>query len=84
MTLAELQAWVKSAKPIEHSPRRVVDSSGNEDSFIIYEKDGLFYRIEFFNGYPCDNAWKGCPHGEYTPTPVRKASWMEYCHEWVE
>lgn len=83
MTLVELQAWVKSAKLIECSPSQVVDSSGNEESFNIYEKDGLFYRVEFFNGRPISDNGAGILPAEYTPVQVRKASWMEYCHEWI-
>jgi len=86
MRLDELQAWIKSAKYVETSWSQT-DSCDNRETEIIYEKDGLFYRIGFMNGHPYlhTTAIGTTIKGDYEePTPVRKASRMEYVTEWVE
>lgn len=86
MTLLELQSWIKSAKYVETIWDQT-DSCDNRMTEVIYEKDGLFYRIGFMNGHPYEHATAigTIVRGDYEdPTPVRKASRMEYVHEWVE
>ena len=86
MTLDEIQSWIKSANHVEMAWDQT-DSCDNRMTEIIYEKDGLFYRIGFMNGHPDERyvPGKGYVRGDYTPpTLVRKASRMEYVCEWVE
>jgi hypothetical protein len=87
MTLLEIQAWIKSAKHVD-TVNDYYDDCGNRETTKIYEKNGQFFKIEFMNGHPYEawNATKtGFVRGVYgPPTPVRKASRLEYVCEWVE
>lgn len=86
MTLVEIQAWIKSAKEVDCLLDQY-DDRGNRETEFVYEKDGLFYRIGFFNGHPYEHhtAIGTIVRGDYEdPTPVRKAAWMEYTYKWVE
>ena len=86
MTLSEIQAWIASAKYVETS-YDVTDSCDNRMTEVIYEKDGLFYRIGFMNKYPYEHctAIGTIVRGDFEePTPVRKASRMVYECKWVE
>jgi len=83
MNLKELNEWIKSANYIEHGEGEFTDSCGNEETSIIYEKDGKYYKIEFQNGHPYEK-WggKGFIRGEYDLKEVKKISGMTYWHDW--
>jgi len=86
MKLQELEDWIKSANYVEHGQHEFTDSCGNEETSIIYEKDGKHYKIEFQNGHPYERyvSGKGYVRGEYDISEVKKISWMEYRHDWEE
>ena len=84
MNLTEIEDWIKSAKYIEHGQDEFTDKCGNEETSIIYEKDGKYYRIEFQNGHPYERyiSGKGFVRGEYDIAEVKKISGMKYWHDW--
>lgn len=81
MNLTELKDWIKSSKFVESSG---YESDSNWYETTIYEREEQFFSLGYCNGHPSEK-WdgKGFIRDVYEPKIVRKASWMEYRHEWV-
>ena len=72
MTKVELEEWINKAKYLD-STEKYVDENGNLEGFRIYKKDGIYYRLEFCNNYPCPK-WggKGYIRDVYEPEIIKQ------------
>lgn len=80
MNLLELKEWIKSAKRFD-TTNEFTDKCGNEEYYLIFQKDEKFYRVQYCNGHPTEKYISGVGYcrGEYNPPKevVRKTRTVE-------
>ena len=82
MNKKELQKWIKEVNVVR-SQTRGYDECGNYEADVIYEKDGAYYEVSFFNDSPVPDFDENGSTDEYTPRRVTPVEKQVTVTEWV-